>query len=423
MESKAEQYYPTYRAKERDVILIEFEEAQKIANGQTKVYGQVTNVLLAIMTFVYSFLLNEEDIKPGKVNQLFENTMTFSAILFLFGAILLRYFVDLQKQITINARKVVTLRTLLGLDYGYIHLTLPNWMVEGATNPFVIKYFNGWLNFKTMPFWLLTFGVNISWWLSSKDVEMPVSWIWGNVIICVTYFFVFRRNLNDRHETTYLSFVKLICLIFRIKLLPNFEYILYRAKLAYLELDRLNVNYNKLSVILVEIEDRNFLSNKGVSYKSLFRAFLSRFGWVRRKFGYAQNGGSTITMQLTRSLFIPAAQNKYLRKIAEVFLSLWLNRQFTKPEILKLYISSVRYDKGVLGLGNSIKHFFGEVKQKELSLEESFFLVERLSNITSSVNWERVKNLATRISEPLNESYLRDIYQNQINLGRIRGNI
>lgn len=49
MDSKAEQYYPTYTFKpeNRDVVLLGFEEAQKIANGQTKVYGQVTNILLA----------------------------------------------------------------------------------------------------------------------------------------------------------------------------------------------------------------------------------------------------------------------------------------------------------------------------------------------------------------------------------------
>jgi len=47
LDSKAEQYYPTYTFKpeNRDVVLLEFEEAQKIANGQTKVYGQVTNIL------------------------------------------------------------------------------------------------------------------------------------------------------------------------------------------------------------------------------------------------------------------------------------------------------------------------------------------------------------------------------------------
>lgn len=433
MDTKADQYYPTYtyNPDHRDVLLIEFEEAQKIANGQTKVYGQVTNILLAIATFAFTFLLDQDDKTPKKALTLvFSNAIIFSVILFSFGAILLRYFVDLQKQITINARKVVTLRTLLGLDYGHIHLTLPNWRVEGATNPFVIKYFNGWLNFKTMPFWVLTITVNAIWWLTTKDknpitfpiwtYQVDLSWLWGNVIIALTYLFVFRRNLNDRHETTYLNFVQIFCSILRVKLVDNFEYIIYRAKLSYLELDRLKVNYEKLNKILVDIEDKDFNSNSGISFKSLLRGFLSRFSFLRKKYGYIQHGGSTITMQLTRSLFIPSNQNKYLRKISELLLSLWLNGQFSKGEILKLYVASVRYERGVLGLSNSIKHFFGDLKDKALTSEEAFFLVERLSNVTSTVNWDRIMYLTSRTSIVIDIEKLKHIYEAQIQCGRLR---
>lgn len=90
MDSKAEQYYPTYKADHRDVLLIEFEEAQKIANGQTKVYGQVTNILLAVATFAFTFFLDQDDKKSSKaLTLLFSNSILFSFILFSFGAILL----------------------------------------------------------------------------------------------------------------------------------------------------------------------------------------------------------------------------------------------------------------------------------------------------------------------------------------------
>jgi penicillin-binding protein 1A len=431
VDTKAEQYYPTYKAEYRDVLLIEFEEAQKIANGQTKVYGQVTNILIAIATFAFTFLLDQDDKKTSRVLiLLFSNSILFSIILFSFGAILLRYFVDLQKQITINARKVVTLRTLLGLDYGHIHLTLPNWRVEGATNPFVIKYFNGWLNFKTMPFWILTITVNAIWWITTKDLphfsfplwanKIKISWFIGNVIISLTYLWVFRRNLNDRHETTYLNFIEMFCAVLRVKLVDNFEYIIYRAKLSYLELDRLKVNYEKLTKILVDIEDNDFNSNIGISFRSLLRGFLSRFKFIRKKTGYIQHGGSTITMQLTRSLFIPSNQNIYLRKVSELLLSLWLNRQFSKVEILKLYVASVRYERGILGLSNSIKHFFGDLKGKELTSEEAFFLVERLSNITSTVNWDRISHLTKRTKVEIDEKKLKQIYDRQLQCGRLK---
>jgi penicillin-binding protein 1A len=235
METKAEQFYPTYKSKERDVLLIEFEEAQKIANGQTKVYGQVTNVTLAISTFLFSLFLGSEN--DNATALLESNKVFFAVILIIFGGILLRYFVDLQKQITINARKVVTLRTLLGLDYGHIHLTLPNWRVEGATNPFVIKYFNGWFRFETMPFWVLTIFVNSIWYLATREIQpwtididqyfyVSFNYSIGFVLISALYIWIFRLHLHDLHETFLLNVVKNSSYLLRIKLMDNFEYVL-----------------------------------------------------------------------------------------------------------------------------------------------------------------------------------------------------
>ncbi|WP_324068993.1 MAG: hypothetical protein RSE15_00235 [Flavobacterium sp.] len=271
MDTKAEQYYPTYTFKpeNRDVVLLEFEEAQKIANSQTKVYGQVTNILLAVITVLIPLFFSQEKETNQTFNIIKENALFFSTIIFLFGALLLRYFVDLQKQITINGRKLVTLRTMLGLDYGHIHLTLPNWRVEGATNPFTIKYFNGWLMFQSMPFWVLTIGVNAIWWLTTKDRnvhsisinDMPlftISWLTGNVIITITYLLVFRRNLNDTHETSFLNIGRFIASLIRFKLVENFEYTIYRAKLEVFEMSRLNVNFENLKSILIDIEDKCF---------------------------------------------------------------------------------------------------------------------------------------------------------------------
>lgn len=433
MENKSEQYYPTYNFKpeNRDVVLLEFQQAQEIAHGQTKVYEQVTNVLLAVTTFIFTFFLGQEkDTNTKAISFILSNSLLFSTILFVFGGMLLRYFVDLQKQITISARKVVTLRTMLGLDYGHIHLTLPNWRVEGATNPFAIRYFNGWLQFKSTPFWLITIFVNAVFYLSIQNIStqhltsqynfIGINPLYSiHLFITVVYFYLFRKNLNDLHETVYLNFVKVICYLLRIKLVNNFEYTIYRAKLSYIELDRLKVNYETLSRILVDIEDTSFYHNPGISIKAIFRGLISRFEVFRRKFGYIEHGGSTITMQLTRSLFIISKQNKYLRKISELMLSIWLNRQFTKAEILKLYITSVRYDKGIIGLSNAIKYFFGDVKDKTISNEEAFFLVERLSNITATVKTQRIEHLITRTKVHIDKVQLRTLYKAQIKKGKI----
>lgn len=431
METKAERYYPTYISKERDILLIEFEEAQKIANSQSSIYGQVTNILLAVATVAFTFFLDNDKEKAKNVhNFLNSNSILFAIILFLFGAILLRYFVDLQKQITINGRKVVTLRTLLGLDYGRIHLTLPSWSVEGATNPFAIKYFYGWFNFKSMPFWLLTITINTIWYISTRN-QLPINllifhksltlyWGLGCIFITVFYIWVFRTFLYDRHETTFLNFSKTICKVLRIDLLDNFEYILYRAKLAYLELDRLKLNYSELNVILIQIEEGRFHNSQGFSFRALTRGLLSRFEFFRKKYGYIPNGGSTITMQLARSLFIPSQQNKYLRKIGEVLISIWLNQQFDKNEILKLYIGSVRYERGIYGLADATRHFFGKLRNKNLSKEESFFLVERLGNINSKVHWNRIKFLNQKLQNPIHFEMLERLYKEQVERGLLK---
>ena len=433
MDSKAEQYYPTYTFKPeyRDVVLLEFEEAQKIANGQTKVYGQVTNILLAVVTILIPLFFNQDKETNKTFNFINENALFFSTIIFLFGALLLRYFVDLQKQITINGRKVVTLRTMLGLDYGHIHLTLPNWRVEGSTNPFAIKYFNGWLMFQSMPFWVLTIGVNAIWWLTTKDRSAyPISindttvfsipWLTGNLIITIAYLFVFRRNLNDTHETSFLNIGRFLANTIRYKLIENFEYTIYRAKLEVFEMSRLNVNFESLKSILVDIEDKSFYTNKGVSIKAIMRGSISQFKALRKAFRLIESGGSTITMQLARTLFIPSNQNKYLRKIFEIWIALWLQRKFTKQEILNLYIVSVRYDFGVIGLSKAIKHFYGNIKRKTLTAEESFVLVERLSNVTGTYRQERVNYLIAKSTVQLDNNKINNIYQTLKGQGKIR---
>lgn len=425
-----EQYYPTYVAKERDVLLLEFQEAQTIANSQTKLYSQLTNVLLAILTLGASYLFSEESEKANKAISIIEaHSIGLAAIIFLIGAMLLRYFVDLKQQITINARKVVTLRTLLGLDYGRIHLTIPDWRVEGANNPFVIKYFNGWTKFETSPFWILLFITNFVWFIALNKYAAfevfnyqirPAELAFGCMIAAsIVYYQIFRGNLRDTHETFLLSATRFLASILQIRLLPNFEYILYRAKLSHIELDRLNIRYENLISILIDIEDKGFYQNRGYSLKSLGRALLSRFKWFRNRNNYIQSGASTITMQLARSLFIPANQNTIKRKIIEIMLARWLTAQFDKHEILKLYVCSVRYEKGVIGLPKAINHFLGNVKNKILSNEEAFFLVERLSNISSSVRHSRISHLTKQTNLDLNSEALLNLYEKQIREKRL----
>ncbi len=422
-----EQYYPTYTFDEnkRDVVLIEFEEAQKIANGQTKVYAQLTNIIIAGATILISIITSESK----QIEFLKENELVFGSLTLIFGAILLRYFVDIQKQITINARKVVTLRTMLGLNYGKIRLTLPENRVEGASNPFLIKYFTGWFKFQTLPFWIISAAMCSIWYVLSRKYQISFSfnsesYYIPNLLIFLSilgfYIFVFRTFLLDAHETKWMFIIKGIAKILNFGIVENFENIIYRSKLQVIEMKRLEVNYENLKAILIEIEDSTFFQHNGVNNKAFIRGILSNFKVFRNRFGLLRSGGSTITMQLVRSLFFKSLYKKYRRKLFEVLFAVEYSKTLSKTEILDLYIVSVRYAKDIFGIGSAIIYFFGRNAVKTtLSIEESFVLVERLSNSSGKYDEGRIDFLLTKITKEIDKTIVKQFYEDLLSNGKI----
>jgi len=420
-----QQYYPTYNYKERDVVLAEFQEAQKIANTQSKLYGQLANLLIAFVTVGITLLLKTSDETTNEAISVVKKNVLFLDVFFgIIGIVILRYFIELQRTIVINSRKVITLRRMLGLDYGHLQLTIPNWRVEGATNPFVIRLFPGWLKFGSSPFWIIALTLNIFWYFSIPSIDflwVKSYWFVISILITIFYALIFRVQLNETHESFYLTVVKNLSKILRIKLIKDFEYVLYRAKLSVNEKDRLKYNTSNVEKILIEIEDSRFFEHNGIDLKSIGRSILSLSGKYRKKKGLLKSGGSTITMQLCRTLLIPSNQNIVNRKIVEVLLSFWCEKQFTKREILNFYLTSVRFETRINRIISASKHFFSDIDKKNFSNEEAFFLIERLSNITSSYRLERIKYICRRISKTVEidlESLLT-IYEEQKMKGTI----
>ena len=414
-----QQYYPTYKFKDRDVVLTEFEEAQKIANTQSKLYAQLANFLVAFVTIGITILLKTVDAPDSEALILLKkNIILFDIFLALITLVVLRYFIEIQRTIVINSRKVVTLRRMLGLDYGHLQLTIPNWRVEGATNPFVIRLFPGWLKFGSSPFWTVVLALNVVWYLSVPSINnawINANWWIISLIITLVYASIFRIQLNENHETFYLSAIKLFAKLIGISLIKNFEYTLYRAKLAVQEKKRIKFDTKCVEKVLIEIEDKRFLTHKGVDYKSLIRSILSQSKKYRARKGLLKSGGSTITMQLCRTLFIPTNQNPLTRKVIEILLAFWIEKQFSKNEIIEFYLTSVRFERSVNGIIQASKHFFSNRKGRSLTPEESFFLVERLSNVSSTYRRYRVLALFKRVSKKIemNQDEIENIYSEQ----------
>ena len=120
----------------------------------------------------------------------------------------------------------------------------------------------------------------------------------------------------------------------------------------------------------VALEDRNFFENPGVNLRGLFRAFFSNVQ------GGAVQGGSSITQQLIKNVFIPVedrAQQSYARKIKEVILSLEVTRRYSKEKILEWYLNYNFYGNLAYGIEAASQVYFGK-SSADLTLAEAAML-------------------------------------------------
>jgi penicillin-binding protein 1A len=117
----------------------------------------------------------------------------------------------------------------------------------------------------------------------------------------------------------------------------------------------------------VAIEDRRFYDHYGVDPLGIARAVVANV--LHR--GVAQ-GGSTITQQLAKNLFL-TQERTFNRKLQEVLLALWLERRFSKAEILQLYLNRVYFGAGAYGIEQASQHYFSK-PAKDLDIAEAAML-------------------------------------------------
>lgn len=117
----------------------------------------------------------------------------------------------------------------------------------------------------------------------------------------------------------------------------------------------------------VAAEDSRFYQHQGVDPFSILRAALKNL-----EAGTIKQGGSTITQQVTRS-FLLTPERSYIRKIKEVILSYRIEKDFTKEEILFLYLNQIYLGHGAYGVQAAAENYFGK-SVKELGLAECAIL-------------------------------------------------
>ncbi len=117
----------------------------------------------------------------------------------------------------------------------------------------------------------------------------------------------------------------------------------------------------------IAIEDRRFYSHFGIDPFGIMRAIVANV----LRLGVSQ-GGSTITQQLAKNLFL--TQERTLeRKVQEFVLALWLERRFSKQQILELYLNRIYFGSGAYGVEAASQRYFGK-SARSVTLAESALL-------------------------------------------------
>lgn len=118
---------------------------------------------------------------------------------------------------------------------------------------------------------------------------------------------------------------------------------------------------------ITSVEDKRFYDHSGVDIRGIIRSL-----WRNTKAGGIVEGGSTITQQLSKNLFLTTEQT-YSRKFKEAITALRIEGKYSKDEILELYLNQIYFGEGVWGIQNATQMYFGK-DIEAVTLEEAALL-------------------------------------------------
>ena len=149
----------------------------------------------------------------------------------------------------------------------------------------------------------------------------------------------------------------------------------------------------------ISAEDKRFYDHVGIDLIGLSRAFLNNI-----KSGYIKEGGSTITQQVARLIYLNNDIN-FQRKLKEILISFLLEFKYTKSQILKIYLNNIYLGSGTYGVNEAAKVYFGKFLN-ELTLSE-IALIAGLAPAPSIYSPFENLNLATQQrNKIINSMYL-----------------
>lgn len=144
--------------------------------------------------------------------------------------------------------------------------------------------------------------------------------------------------------------------------------------------DRLYVSLDEIpkhaQQAIIAAEDIRFYSHPGYDIKAIIRAAVANL-----QAGGIAEGGSTITQQLARNVYIhDPFQQSFMRKIDELIIATRLEQDYTKDEILEFYLNVVYFGSGAYGIQSAAKKYFGKTDVSKLTVDESALLAGLISS-------------------------------------------
>ena len=170
------------------------------------------------------------------------------------------------------------------------------------------------------------------------------------------------------------------------------------------EKDVYYIKYSDIPQVAVDaitsIEDKNFFKHKGYDLKAIIRA---GFAYIKNK-GVITQGGSTITQQLARNIFL-SFEESWQRKAREIFIAIELEKKYTKKEIMEFYLNNIYFANGYYGIQSASLGYFGK-GVNSLSLSQITFLLSIPNSPTRDNPYENIEGTLARRDRILDQMVL-----------------
>ncbi|HYC75088.1 PBP1A family penicillin-binding protein [Brevundimonas sp.] len=213
--------------------------------------------------------------------------------------------------------------------------------------------------------------------------------VWGAIFL-VVFFAVFARDLPDTST------------LYNVDRQPSITYLDRNGALIAVrgtqqappaDLDALP---DYVPAAFIAIEDRRFYHHPGFDPIGMTRAIAANM-----RAGRVVQGGSTLTQQLAKNLFLSPDQNMK-RKVQELMLAVWLEMKFSKKEILALYLNRVYFGAGAYGIEAASQRYFDK-GAKDLTVGEAALLAGLLKAPSRYSPVSESERAAARATVVLNE--------------------